>query len=236
MEKGDEIARGGKTGSQGTGLQASTSFVCLSDCNKYPVTNGDENEVQIGGFQDELSTSSSEAFPDEHTQVNPPPFNALYLKEKTDKCSGHHLMFRTNDGKVCKEATDEEEKFYAAEESKIFRSFIAEYTGSVDLTDSQINKIKEREPSDDTLIKDPTSKKRFILLRDVECGFKRPCMMDIKMGIRGFGLNPSQQKRNSKNRKSKTTTSASLGVCYFFFFFFFFFFLDSGKQQQKKKK
>eukprot|EP01063_Lacrimia_lanifica_P033668 TRINITY_DN6052_c1_g2_i1.p1 TRINITY_DN6052_c1_g2~~TRINITY_DN6052_c1_g2_i1.p1 ORF type:complete len:548 (+),score=141.11 TRINITY_DN6052_c1_g2_i1:35-1678(+) len=53
--------------------------------------------------------------------------------------------------------------------------------------------------------------KQFIMLKDVTDGYRRPCVIDIKMGIRNFGLNASSQKRRNKIAKTTSTTSYSLG-------------------------
>jgi inositol-hexakisphosphate kinase len=63
-----------------------------------------------------------------------------------------------------------------------------------------------------SLVKHDERVEHFLLLEDLTAGMQKPCVLDLKMGTRQYGVEANEKKQASQRRKCKTTTSRELGV------------------------
>ncbi|CUM45065.1 uncharacterized protein AC631_01342 [Debaryomyces fabryi] len=62
------------------------------------------------------------------------------------------------------------------------------------------------------MLRKHTRFERFILLEDLTADMQKPCVLDLKMGTRQYGVEANPAKQKSQRNKCLNTTSRSLGV------------------------
>jgi inositol-hexakisphosphate kinase len=63
-----------------------------------------------------------------------------------------------------------------------------------------------------SLVKHDERVEHFLLLEDLTANMHKPCVLDLKMGTRQYGVEANDKKQASQRRKCKSTTSRELGV------------------------
>ena len=58
----------------------------------------------------------------------------------------------------------------------------------------------------------PPRQEQFILMEDLTGNLKSPCVLDLKMGTRQYGILSTPEKKKSQTKKCGKTTSHELGV------------------------
>lgn len=63
-----------------------------------------------------------------------------------------------------------------------------------------------------SLVQQDERVEHFLLLEDLTAGMQKPCVLDLKMGTRQYGVEANDKKQRSQRAKCKSTTSRELGV------------------------
>jgi len=142
-------------------------------------------------------------FPQKCLGFNP---SEVTLKPLKAQVGGHVYMKILNEQYVCKPLNKRELEFYQNIPKNLMKHVPA-YKGTLLLDNQDLCKNRRGVGS--------TSQDlgmNYIVLENLTLGFKKPCVLDLKMGTRMYSDFATDSKRKSQRRKSKKSTSAKLGL------------------------
>ncbi|EPY49947.1 inositol polyphosphate kinase [Schizosaccharomyces cryophilus OY26] len=72
--------------------------------------------------------------------------------------------------------------------------------------------VPKHSKEEDSSLHRATQIERYIVIEDLTSGMNRPCVLDVKMGTRQYGIMATEKKKASQTKKCAMTTSRVLGV------------------------
>jgi hypothetical protein len=135
--------------------------------------------------------------------------------------AGHLPLFWSH-GRICKPAFPTEIEFYTNVQHNLpnIVPFIPKFIDVVQLVNISSDINQQDDPAkwgilgvdEDMQSKINNLEHRYLVLQDLTYGYKRPCILDLKIGTRQHGINASAAKIKSKTKKVNSTTSKTLGL------------------------
>ena len=86
-----------------------------------------------------------------------------------------------------------------------------EYKPTADTTDALAG-TEKMAGQDQSQTQSSERMQQFILLEDLTVGMNKPCVLDLKMGTRQYGIDANEKKKKNQRLKCFQTTSQQLGV------------------------
>eukprot|EP01028_Stygiella_incarcerata_P012511 TRINITY_DN778_c0_g1_i3.p1 TRINITY_DN778_c0_g1~~TRINITY_DN778_c0_g1_i3.p1 ORF type:complete len:339 (-),score=95.71 TRINITY_DN778_c0_g1_i3:96-1112(-) len=151
----------------------------------------------------------------------------IQLRRFVHQVAGHGTLYVTNGNRLCKFIKSREFDFYETYLAQLPRlqEFCCQYYGWLDFTfigdddeETEEEGLKAS-PSMEAMEKEildeiakRRSGQRFIILEDLTHPFRKPCVLDLKLGKQQHGPDAPEWKQQIQIKKCSRTTSATLGV------------------------
>ncbi|ORY08309.1 SAICAR synthase-like protein [Basidiobolus meristosporus CBS 931.73] len=131
--------------------------------------------------------------------------------------AGHGGVYSLANGMIAKPCCEMEYAFYEQSASfPEFQNFLPRFYGTLRLATPSEKAMLENTDDAETIIQNPTDvpnpEQVCICIEDVSHGFRKPSILDIKLGTRLYDDDATPEKRARMIAKAEGTTSASLGV------------------------
>ncbi|KAH9490601.1 hypothetical protein Btru_033803 [Bulinus truncatus] len=179
------------------------------------------------------SIETSTKMPETHTRH---PAETSHISTFDHQVAGQSLILRYDPTTICKCLIHREYMFYQHMPDSL-RPFVPTFKGTMDISirePSHQNGVPQHTCDlvvDSSLVIDPTRYRalqkttkiladhegadtiyKFMKLEDLMYPYKRPCILDLKVGVRQHGDDAPQEKIDYQTHKCLITTSHSLGL------------------------
>jgi len=116
-----------------------------------------------------------------------------------------------DDRYVCKPLNSRELKFYQAMPKQLSQ-LVPGFVGTLSIGNNEDGQEFYSSSSKNSSNSEGSSSSDYLVLENLTMGYKKPCVLDLKMGTRMYGDFATEAKRQSQKKKTVKTTSAKLGV------------------------
>lgn len=136
---------------------------------------------------------------------------ASNLRPLHAQVGGHVGMKIFDDRYVCKPLNRRELQFYQCIPKQLSQ-LVPGFVGTLTIGNDEDGEEFYSSTTNSCSNSEKSSSSDYLVLENLTMGYKKPCVLDLKMGTRMYGDFASEAKRQSQKKKTVKTTSAKLGV------------------------